>query len=172
MNTTGVTYHRSIYNVNAEATSDDLCCYVACVWTVESDHGRPRFGPDRHSKEPVVPDHSGIQVAAQGNRVRIHLSGVVDIQAVPPLQAALTSALSAAPNSLHIDLAKITYLSLSAMGAILAAHDEAARSRTDVVVIDPPRTLRKLMENHGPASPIGHADGPVRASEADGAPGR
>jgi anti-sigma B factor antagonist len=123
------------------------CCYVGCARTAEADHGRLKnSGLIGHSTESVVPAPYSIEVTAHRGWVVIQLCGEVDIQAVPPLQAALASALLDAPDSLHIDLAEVTYLSLSAMGAILAARDRAVRAHTDVVIPDPPRALRKLMD--------------------------
>lgn len=92
-----------------------------------------------------MPGPSFIRLAARGGRILIELRGEVDIQTVPPLQRALASALSVAPDSLTIDLAEVNYLSLSAIGAILAAHDGSVRTDTEMVVIAPPRTLRRLM---------------------------
>lgn len=92
-----------------------------------------------------MPDPYSITVTANSGRVAIQLCGEVDKEAVPQLQTALASALWDAPDALRIDLAGVTYLSLSAMGAILATRDRAVRAGTAVVMPDPPRTLRKLV---------------------------
>lgn len=93
-----------------------------------------------------MPAPYSINVTADSGWVTIQLCGEVDTAAAPQLQAALTSALSHTPNTLRIDLTDVTYLSLSAMGVILAARDRAVRARNDVVIPDPPRTLRRLMD--------------------------
>ncbi|MCZ2849807.1 STAS domain-containing protein [Modestobacter sp. VKM Ac-2978] len=85
-------------------------------------------------------------MTARDGWVVVQLSGEVDAQAVSQLQASLDWALLEAPPFLRIDLADVTYLSLSAMGAILSARFRAVRAHTDVVLSDAPRTLRKLME--------------------------
>jgi hypothetical protein len=46
---------------------------------------------------------------------------------------------------LRIDLAKVTYVSLSAMGAILMARAAVARPHTDVDIASAPRTLWDLV---------------------------
>ncbi|CCH88521.1 antisigma-factor antagonist [Modestobacter italicus] len=107
-----------------------------------------------------MPDPYSINVTANSGRVTIQLCGEVDKEAVPQLQAALAAALSAAPDSLRIDLTEIPYLSLSAMGAILAARARAARAHTDVVIPDPPRVLRKFMDL---VDPDGNSSKPTAA---------
>jgi anti-anti-sigma factor len=104
-----------------------------------------------HSAEFAVSDLYSVDVTSHSGWAAVQLRGEVDIHAVPQLRAAMASALLAAPDSLRIDLAEVTYLSLSAMGVILAARDRAVRAQTHVIVFDAPRALHKFMDLIDPA---------------------
>ncbi|MCZ2812021.1 STAS domain-containing protein [Modestobacter sp. VKM Ac-2979] len=115
---------------------------------MEADYGRLEPpGLIGYSAEFALLDTCSIDITASGGLVIVQLCGEVDAQAVPQLQTTLASALSDTPSSLRIDLSGATYLSLSAMGVILAARARAVRAHTDVVVADAPRALRKLMDS-------------------------
>ncbi len=64
---------------------------------------------------------------------------------VPPqLEAALTSAMTGAPQAIVVDLSAVTFLASTGMGVLIAAHDKLPATTPLAVVADGPATSRPL----------------------------
>lgn len=75
----------------------------------------------------------------------IEVSGTVDMITSPPqLEAALTSAMTGAPQAIVVDLSAVTFLASTGMGVLIAAHDKLPATTPLAVVADGPATSRPL----------------------------
>lgn len=74
----------------------------------------------------------------------IEVSGTVDMITSPQLEAALTSAMTGAPQAIVVDLSAVTFLASTGMGVLIAAHDELPATTPLAVVADGPATSRPL----------------------------
>ncbi|MCV7358401.1 STAS domain-containing protein [Mycolicibacterium fluoranthenivorans] len=74
----------------------------------------------------------------------IEVSGTVDMITSPQLEAALTSAMTGAPQAIVVDLSAVTFLASTGMGVLIAAHDKLPATTPLAVVADGPATSRPL----------------------------
>lgn len=75
------------------------------------------------------------------------LVGPFDVGAALPLQRTLCDLV--ASDGVVIDLSRASHLATAAMGALTAAHDEAARHRTSVHVTGASRALLRQLRRSG-----------------------
>lgn len=79
-----------------------------------------------------------------GAVIVIEVSGTVDMITSPQLEAALTSAMTGAPQAIVVDLSAVTFLASTGMGVLIAARDELPATTPLAVVADGPATSRPL----------------------------
>lgn len=70
--------------------------------------------------------------------------GEIDLATSPPLRAALLEAIEAQPRVL-VDLRAVTFMDSTGIATLLTAAEAARRHGTELVV-DPSRTVRKVLE--------------------------
>ncbi len=75
----------------------------------------------------------------------VRLSGEIDTLAMPALRRALAGA-ALAPGALSLDVTAVTFLGLSAIGALLVARAAALRGHDDVAVVGAPRVLQRMTD--------------------------
>ena len=85
--------------------------------------------------------------------LRLEVSGEVDLLVAPDLlDTILCAGMSAGPRTVIVDLAGVTFMDSSGLGALLEAHRRLPGLDCRLVVVDLPEALRQLMTATGLAA--------------------
>jgi anti-sigma B factor antagonist len=106
-----------------------------------------------------------VVVAEDGpSRLRLEVFGEVDLLVAPDLLDAILSAgvASTRPRTLVVDLAAVTFMDSSGLGALLEAHRRLPGLDCQLLVVDLPLSVRALMASTGLAQVL-----PIEVSEPD-----
>ncbi len=90
----------------------------------------------------------------QPGSVTVRLTGEIDMLALPELQEVLDKAWGQHPHRLVVDLADVSYLTVSAIGPLLMARLIGERDGISVALRDPQRSVRKLLTWAGLAAAL------------------
>jgi anti-anti-sigma factor len=82
---------------------------------------------------------------AHPRTVTVRLAGEIDMVAIPALQQVLGEAWGQHPQRLVVDLADVSYLSMSAIGPLLKARWIGERDGVSVALCDPRRAIRRFL---------------------------
>jgi anti-anti-sigma factor len=92
------------------------------------------------------------QVPEGPDGVRVVLSGVVDLAARAQLRKVLARVVADSAGAIVVDLAGVTFLDCSGIGAIVTAHTEARRRGRVLTVSRPCGVVRQTLELSGAAT--------------------
>ena len=90
-------------------------------------------------------EHGGSPLGVQPFDVR--LSGEIDLRAMPELRRTLAAAVGRGGAGWTVDVTDVTFLSLSAMGAVLLARAAGSRAHGDVTLTGASRCFQSLMDH-------------------------
>ncbi len=96
---------------------------------------------------PVALPHGiGIAVTEQGSTTTIALKGEWDLAAVPTTRQAIRQALDRHPESVVLDLHRLSFIDSSGLHITLELHKRAARQNTRLVIVPGPRAVQRPFE--------------------------
>ena len=90
--------------------------------------------------------------------VVIAVAGEVDIATVPKLQQAISEVLAAPPARVEVDLAGVSFLDSTGIGALVAGRNRAAEIGVRFVVANPRSIVRRVLDVSGLLGPLGVDD--------------
>jgi anti-sigma B factor antagonist len=94
--------------------------------------------------------HIQSTTSAEGSTRTLALSGEVDLDAKEPLQAAFTAAIEIDQvKSVVVDLADITFLDSSGIGALVFGHRLAAANGATLTVVNPSAGVERVLDLTG-----------------------
>ena len=107
------------------------------------------------------PPPFAIDVAEQGERTLLNLSGELDLATVGELEAALTSRLEAG-ESVVVDLRGLAFMDSSGVRALVAAHQSAQDGAGSLVIVRAPRgtEVDRVIDVSGIATALGMVNEP------------
>jgi anti-anti-sigma factor len=77
------------------------------------------------------------------------VSGEVDLASIGDLIAAARACLAAAPSVLEVDLAEVTFIDSSGLGALVRIRNEAVERGVQLVLVHLPPAVTRLFEVSG-----------------------
>jgi anti-sigma B factor antagonist len=86
----------------------------------------------------------GIEVSQRGQDVVLALAGDIDINTAPQVRDRLAGLQAAGQTSIVVDLAEVTFLDSSALGALVAAHQELAAAGGSLRLAAPRAHVQKV----------------------------
>src|SRR6202011_2282422 len=93
----------------------------------------------------MVHSYLSVQVHEQGDLVVLQVEGELDLASSLQLADALDRAHAAGASRMVVDLEKLQFIDMSGVGGLLSAHRRAERERTELVLTNPPRSIRRVL---------------------------
>lgn len=90
------------------------------------------------------PGHAWYQVNQVGGCAVVSAGGEIDTRTAHRLHEAVTEAAGLAPHVV-IDLAQVTFVDSSGLGALIVARNTAREGRGSVSLVSPPPVVRRLL---------------------------
>ena len=91
-----------------------------------------------------APGSAWYQVDQMGGCAVVHAGGEIDASTVHALDAAISEAASLASNVV-VDLAQVTFVDSSGLGALIVARHSAREHRGSISLVAPPPAVRRLL---------------------------
>jgi anti-sigma B factor antagonist len=87
-----------------------------------------------------------VRCAAFGTTISVTVTGEVDLATIDELAAAISGALSLAPEIVMVDLAQVAFIDCSGVHALVTAHQHSIAAGVELVLMPGPPQVMRLFE--------------------------
>jgi anti-anti-sigma factor len=92
------------------------------------------------------PSSFSVRCAAFGTTISVTVTGEIDLATVDELAAAISGALSLAPEIVIVDLAHATFIYCGGVHALVTAHQHCVAAGVELVLTPGPPQVKRLFE--------------------------